>query len=82
MFWVEVHCDTTLDEREKAGLDGLCRSACLTNKGDMPGVMGRKPGEAAREVRGIARRQGWRTVGGRFCCPSCATMLEQARKKV
>ena len=71
-YWVEVHCDTTQEERDKIPLNSLGQVSCETDRAESPGALGRNLQVAGSAARNIARARGWRKKGNRnFMCPMC-----------
>jgi len=80
-YWIEIHCDTTLEERDRLGRDELGRSSCLSNKGGQPGSMARTIAAAKRDVEQQARRQGWLHKDGKWFCPACRILAQKELPK-
>jgi hypothetical protein len=61
-FWIELHCDKR-------------RPGCRTDQGDIFGMKASGTGNTPvvmSHLSKIAKHGGWRRVGRKWICPSCA----------
>ena len=71
-FWVEVHCDTTREQRCAVPATPYGEPGCWSDRGNLQGSMGLTPARAAKHAKELAREYGWKNKRGvGWLCPAC-----------